>query len=285
MMMSAGISAASAQNVTGLLTRGRRIAFPYATLPSITPLATAQFRLATDSATARRVRWSIGALRDELDRLGTGVSVRAPAGRFVVHASFERASVRNLEEITDFERTGTAITAHDGRLEAGVAAPLMKGVWGATSVRYSESVLFDRRGGFGEVIVGAGWRHARGFESAVEAGVVTFARASTSEEERNPYGRLAVLTPAIFRVRVLTGVTWNELGVHREKPMNVGAALRIEPWRGRVVATAGSEWGPTGIAESAAEIALRASSLDIGTRLTRQAPGMNGIQLWVAFRR
>lgn len=274
-----------AQGVTGLLARGRAIAFPRATLPSLTPLATAEFRIPGDSAGSLRVGWSIGAVRDDLDRLGTGASVRAPAGRFVVHASFERASVRNLEEISDFDRTGAEIPAHDGRLEVGVATPLRFGVWGATSVRYAESVLADRRGGFGELIVAAGWRHARGFESAVESGVVTFARASASDEERNPYGRIAVLTPAIVRVRFVAGMTWNELGVHRERPVNVGGALRVEPWGGRVIAIAGSEWGPTGIAESAAEVALRASPIMIGTRVTRQAPGMNGIHFWVASAR
>lgn len=279
-MMCASASAAPGQGVTGLLARGRAVAFPHATLPSLTPLATAEFRLAPDSAGAHRVGWSVGAVRDELDRVGTRVSVRAPAGRFAVHASFERASVRELEEIADFERTGGTIPAHDGRLEAGVVAPLIRGLWAAMSVRYAESVLADRSGGFGEVIVGAGWRRMRGSEFGIESGVATLTRASATDEERNPYGRVALRSPSLHGFRLLGGVTWNELGVHRDRPVNVGGALRWEPWAGRVIATGGGEWGPTGMTESAAEIVLRAKPIGLGTRFVRQAPGTNGIHVW-----
>ena len=272
---------ADCQTVTGLLARGRTIAFPDATAPSIAPLAVAEFRLPLDSVSSRAVAWSVGALGDELQRIGTRASVRAPAGRFAVHATFERAAVRKLEEISNFERTGESIAAHDGRLEVGVLTPLTLGLWGGATARYAESVLADRQFGAGEFLVNAGWRHARGFESAFEAGVVTFARASAPESEQNPYGRLAAMSPVLFRnVRIAAGATWNELGIHRDRPLNIGGAVRWDGWRERLRLSLGGEWGPTGLTDTALEAALRAGSVRLGTRIARQSPGLNAVQLW-----
>jgi len=276
------VDALDAQTLTGLLVRGRTIALPGAIAPSLTPLALANFRTPVDSAANGRIGWSVGGLVDELQRVGTRASVRTSASRFVVHATFERAAVRHLEEISDFERTGDLVAAHDGRLETGVVTRLPRGLSAGASARYAESVLANRRSGAGEVIVSAGWR-PRGFHVAFESGVVTFARASAPESERHPYGRVAFETPAFARaIRLAAGATWNELGIHRDRPLNGAAALRWEGWQQRLSLAIGGEWTPTGLAEGALELGVSTRIFRVGTRVGRQTPGLTSVQLWVA---
>lgn len=264
----------SGQSIDGLLEAGREIVPPGSAVDLLAPLDEGAFRLG--SAEGENLGWLLATSTDDLDRQAARVLVRNDRGAVSLYAGIGYATIDGIEEVQDYEPTGSEIPVMDVRLRAGLDVELTGRLWLGGDLRYLESSLADLSERNLSGMLRAGYR-SEGASVVAEGTVLHI-------DDSDAFNPAVVRGAARLHIwqgfHVMGGLGWRE----REEVYGALAVRWTPSSLEALQITGGAEVGPEGLRTFGGSLRLRLGMFDLGLHAGKIGPFNRTLGGWVSQR-
>lgn len=220
---------------------------------------------------------------DEMKKTGGRGALVHSVGTWRVGVGLEYATVRDLEEISEYEPTGREIPVQDIRLDI-VGGKEEESFWWLLKLQGLDQELAALRETTVNLGVAAGGRsRSKELEIIVEGNPIVFAGTNAFAPR---YGRIGGKLGAwIDNISPLLAVEFREVDKEANWSPSVSAGMEWQPqWSQVPVALLlGSNWDAEGIRGGGAELRMIVAGWNLGIQVQWVAPGWKGYGAWLVL--